>query len=192
MAKQESIFALSPGDITFQIVPEWMQASSDMTELPDITFGYNVPIKKLFVEQSGDEFCGVIEIVSIFANTKIHKDLIEELYSNGSHFTIYIRQRSDIECPKILRIYEDCSFYQQEFAIPAIENAVFTRYYFTNSEDPWTIEQEKLDYLTPVNQYIYHYAVSKAIKDLNKEIKDSWSKSLDCLKKSLEFRQYIQ
>lgn len=176
--KQEVVFALSPGDITVQIIPEWLE-SNDLVKLPEINEGYTIPLRKFFLEEVDKEFCGVMEIASFFVNTKVHKDLIEELYENGTHFTIYIRKcfNSGEGCPKILKIYKDCTMYQQEFAVPEIgggnNSSIFSRYYFTNSQDPWEILPEKLEKLVPVNQYIYDYAVSKAIKDLNKDLKSN-------------------
>lgn len=180
--KQESLFALSPGDITVQIIPEWLE-NNDLVKLPEVSEGYTIPTRKFLLEEVDKEFCGVMEIASFFVNTKVHKDLIEELYENGTHFTIYVRKcyNSDDGCPKILKIYKDCTMYQQEFAVPEISSIIFSRYYFTNCPDPWEISQEKLDSLTPVNQYIYDYAVSKAIKDLNKDMKNLISETVERL-----------
>lgn len=180
--RQETIFLLSPSDTILQIIPEWLKTENNSVVLPDLTAGYVVPVRKFFLEKVETDFCGVMEIRSFYINTKVHKDLIEELYENGTHFDIYIRQKYNDGCPKVLKIYPDCTLYQQEFAIPELNDNVFNRYYFTNCSEPWEISHNKLSDLVPVNQYIYDYAVSKAIKDLNKDlqnvIKDTLVKSV--------------
>jgi hypothetical protein len=171
--KQETIFSLKPGDTIVQIIPEWLQTNSTEVILPDLSAGYTIPLRKFLLEKFGSEFCGIMEVESFFINTKINKDLIEELYENNTHFDIYIRQKHIDCCPKVLKIFKDCTLYQQEFAIPEVPETIFNRYYFTNSKEPWDIPESKLDNLIPVNQYIYDYAVSKAIKDLNKDLKET-------------------
>lgn len=171
--KQETIFSLKPGDTIVQIIPEWLKTDNTEVVLPDLTTGYTIPLRKFLLEKFGSEFCGIMEVSSFFINTKIHKDLIEELYENNTHFDIYIRQKYIDGCPKVLKTYMDCTLYQQEFAIPEVNEIVFNRYYFTNSKEPWDIPESKLDKLVPINQYIYDYAVSKAIKDLNKDLKET-------------------
>ena len=55
--KQEVVFALSPGDITVQIIPEWLE-SNDLVKLPEINEGYTIPLRKFFLEEVDKEFCG--------------------------------------------------------------------------------------------------------------------------------------
>lgn len=170
--RQETIFSLTPGDTILQIIPEWLKTDNDNVVLPDLSIGYVIPCRKFLVEKFGLDFCGILELQSFYINVKIHKDLIEELYENGTHFDLYVRQKYNEGCPKVLKIYSDCTLYQQEFAIPESNSSVFNRYFFTNCSEPWDISQSKLDSLVPVNQYIYDYAVSKAVKDLNKDLKN--------------------
>ena len=182
--------ALSSSDLIIQIVPDFLTKLSDTNRiaLPETDLGYIVPIRKMLVEQVGIEFCGIMEINTVFVNDKIRRDLLEELYNGKIHFDMYVRQRGN-DCPKIIRHYKDCSFHQQEFDIPEYNQTAYIRYYFTNSNDPWQIEESKLDKLVPENQYYYDYAVSKAIKDLQyplKDIVDSllWQKKLNEMEKS--------
>jgi hypothetical protein len=171
MNSENTIIALSPGDILIQIVPEFLEYKTEMISLPDLSVGYLVPLKKLYIDQIDKEFCGVAEVCSIYINTKINRDLLEELYNNTTHFDLYIRQRNN-NCPKVIRIYNDCTMYRQEFSVPEIGLTTSVKYYFTNSNDPWEIPDEKLQQLVPENQYYYDYAVSKAIKNLQKSVEE--------------------
>lgn len=191
--KDNILYVLSPGDITIQIVPEWlMENNSGSVVIPDPEIGYTIPISKFYLDSISSEFCGVIEIRSMYINTNIHKDLLEEVYKSSSNFSIYIRQKYNDGCPKVLRILENCKFYRQEFAIPQFGMSLFTKYYFSNSSDPWEISPEKLAELTPVNQYIYDYAVSKAIKDLDKDVTSNLAESQRYLKQLFEFMSTTQ
>lgn len=171
MNSENTIIALSPSDISVQIVPEFLEQKTEMISLPDLSAGYLVPLKKLYIDQIDKEFCGVAEVRSVYINTKINRDLLEELYNNNTHFDLYIRQRHK-DCPKVIRIYRDCTIYRQELSVPEVGLVTSVKYYFTNSTEPWEISDEKLRQLTPENQYYYDYAVSKAIKNLQKSIED--------------------
>ena len=176
------LISLSPTDITIQIIPEFLK-NSEKIELPDNNTGYIFTTKKFIVDQIENEFCGLFEIVTIYFNDKIRRDLLEELYSGGLHFDIYVKQNSSKDCPRILRLYKDCSMCRQEFIIPEVGLNTHIRYYFTNSNEPWQLSEEKIKALTPVNQYIYDYAVSKAIKNLQYSVED--------VKKSIEFAYQV-
>ena len=89
--------------------------------------------------------------------------------------------KENIESPKVLQIFNDVSINGRELLIPEFGQIITYRYYFTNNSDPWNIPIEKIEALRPPNQYIYDYAVSKAIKDQTtaiKEIKDEIVKEL--------------
>ena len=192
--KDNILYALSPGDVTVQIVPDWLLENSNNGSImiPDPEIGYAIPLNKFYIDTISNEFCGIMEVRSVFVNTNIHKDLLEDLYKNFSKFSIYIRQKYTSGCPKILKILENCRFYRQEFAIPQFGMSLFAKYYFSNSSDPWEISPEKLAELTPVNQYIYDYAVSKAIKDFNKDLTSNLAESQQCLRKLFEFMSATQ
>ena len=86
-----------------------------------------------------------------------------------------------IESPKVLQIFNNVSINGRELLIPEFGQIITYRYYFTNNSDPWNIPIEKIEALRPPNQYIYDYAVSKAIKNQTtviKEIKDEIVKEL--------------
>ena len=106
------------------------------------------------------------------------------IFSWFKTFDIYIRLNSskeNIESPKVLQIFNNVSINGRELLIPEFGQIITYRYYFTNNSDPWNIPIEKIEALRPPNQYIYDYAVSKAIKNQTtviKEIKDEIVKEL--------------
>ena len=181
---QNKIVTLSPADIKVQIVPEFLTTvNKDVVAVPEADVGYLLPVRKFLVDQIEDEFCGLLEVVTLYINDKIRRDLLEELYKDQIHFDVYVRSFNNIECPKILRIYKDCVFCRQEFIIPELDLSSTVRYYFTNSNEPWQLSEEKISSMVPENRYFYDYAVSKAIKDLKyplKEIHEAliWHKEL--------------
>ena len=181
---QNKIVALSPSDIKIQIVPEFLtNTNKDVVTVPEMDVGYLLPLRKFLVDQIEDEFCGLMEVVTLYINDKIRRDLLEELYKDQIHFDVYVRAFNNTDCPKILRIYKDCVFCRQEFIVPELDLTANVRYYFTNSNEPWQISEDKIANMVPENQYFYDYAVSKAIKDLKyplKEIYEAliWQKEL--------------
>jgi len=183
---QNKIVTLSPSDIKIQIVPEFLTNNNkDIVAVPEAEVGYLLPVRKFLVDQIEDEFCGLLEIVTLYINDKIRRDLLEELYKEQIHFDVYVRAFNTVDCPKILRIYKDCVFCRQEFIIPELDLSSTVRYYFTNSNEPWQISEEKISRMIPENQYFYDYAVSKAIKDLKYPMADI-CKALNWLQ---EFRE---
>jgi hypothetical protein len=180
-----NIISLQPSDIVIQIVPKNPNESlQDTVYLPDKSEGYIVPINLFFVDNVGKDFCGAFELKTIYYNNAIKRDIINELYDSGKTFDIYIRLNSskeNIESPKVLQIFNNVSINGRELLIPEFGQIITYRYYFTNNSDPWNIPIEKIEALRPPNQYIYDYAVSKAIKDQTtaiKEIKDEIVKEL--------------
>jgi hypothetical protein len=180
---------LQPNNILIQIVPEFLKKQSDSISVPSQDIGYLVPVRLFLADHAKtsyncvedinticNEFCGAFEVVSIYFNEKIRRDLLDELYNDNIHFDIFVRNQSgtedDISGPKILKIYSDCYFYRQEFLLPENGLPVCTRYYFTNSNDPWPIQSQQIESLRPPNQYIYDYAVSKAVKNLQYPLND--------------------
>ena len=191
------IVALSPTDIKIQIVPEFLKRSDkDIISVPETDVGYLLPVRKFLVDQIENEVCGLLEVVTLYINDKIRRDLLEELYKDQIHFDVYVRAFNTVDCPKILRIYKDCVFCRQEFIVPELDLNSTVRYYFTNSNEPWQLSEEKISNMVPENQYFYDYAVSKAIKDLKyplKEICDSlmWQKKLKEMERSGELDKVV-
>jgi len=185
------IIALSPGDTLVQIIPDFENSDRNSTRvfLPDLESGYIIPMKLCLIDEYQEQiqsenckgrypiFCGVLELATLFFNEKIRRDVLDELYRDGVTFSLYIRQRStsndnDQIGPKIIKTYHDCYFYRQELAVPEVGLVNNFRYHFTNSEEPWEISLFRINELRPPNQYIYDYAVSKAIKNLQYPIND--------------------
>lgn len=183
-----TIIALSPGDTLVQIIPNFNKNSGSIG-IPDIELGYTIPVKFCLIDEYLEEvttetiqgrlpkFCGIMETSTIFFNDKIRRDILDELYRDNVTFDLYIRSRpcsienNDIG-PKIIKVYYGCYFYRQELAMPEVGLTNTFRYHFTNSEEPWEIPLDRINELRPPNQYIYDYAVSKAIKNLQYPIND--------------------
>lgn len=185
-----TIIALSPGDTLVQIIPEFdIDNKCTKTISPNIESGYLIPINICLIDEYQEQikteyckghspiFCGIMEVSTIFFNEKIRRDILDELYRDRVTFSLYIRQRvssneNDQIGPKIIKSYHNCYFYRQELTIPEIGMINKFRYHFTNSEEPWEISLDRINELRPPNQYIYDYAVSKAIKNLQYPIND--------------------
>ncbi len=185
------IIALSPGDTLVQIIPDFENTDKNTNKVisPDIESGYLIPLKFCLVDEYQELiqsenckgrypiFCGIFELGTIFFNEKIRRDVLDELYRDGVTFSLYIRQYPTTNetaqiGPKIIKTYHECYFYRQELVIPEVGLTNSFRYHFTNSEEPWEIPMERINELKPPNQYIYDYAVSKAIKNLQYPIND--------------------
>ena len=173
MTKQ--IIAFSPSDVTVQIVPQSNQQNNTIVSIPDESIGFTSPMNLFFVDNMGSDLCGVFEIKTIYYNEAIKNDIINDLSDSGTNFDIYVRQKSskeNITSPKILQIFNNVHMHGREFIIPELGNTITYRYYFTNCNDPWSIPIEKIEAMRPPNQYIYDYAVSKAVKDLKYPIEN--------------------
>jgi len=167
------IIAISPNDINVQFVPNYNKNEIKVT-VPEPEIGHIIPLKLFLVEQYNKEFCGVFEVSTLFFNENIRRDILDEFYRDDVQFDIYIRQRQsiDIEGPKILKEYKNCHLYRQQLAIPEISLTTTFRYYFANTPEPWEISNDRINEMRPPNQYIYDYAVSKAIKNLQYPLDD--------------------
>lgn len=172
-----NIISLQPSDIAIQIVPKTPnEQTQNIVYLPDKSEGFTIPTNLFFVDNVGKDLCGVFELKTVYYNIAIKRDIINELYDSGKTFDIYVRLNSskeNIESPKVLQIFNDVSINSRELLIPEFGQIITYRYYFTNTSEPWNIPIEKIEALRPPNQYIYDYAVSKAIKDLTATIKET-------------------
>ena len=171
----KQIISLSANDIIIQIVPNLDKIQSDKISVPDETEGYSIPMRLFFVDNIGKDLCGVFEISTIYYNDSIKRDIINHIYDTETKFDIYVRMRSSKEnlvSPKILQIFNNVYMNGREFIVPEIGKVLTYRYYFTNTNDPWSIPIEKIEAMRPANQYIYDYAVSKAVKDLKYPIEN--------------------
>lgn len=183
-----TIISLSPGDTIVQIVPNFHK-NTNSNIIPNIESGYIVPLKFCLIDECLEEvstetiqgklpkFCGIMEVGTVFFNDKIRRDILDELYRDNVTFDLYIRSRPcSIEYenhgPRVMKTYHDCYFYRQELSIPEVGLIDTFRYHFTNSNEPWQISQERINEMRPPNQYVYDYAVSKAIKNLQYPIND--------------------
>lgn len=185
---KNQIIALSPGDVIIQIVPEFVSQNTVNTtkSIPTMDTGYIIPFKSFLTDEYQEVtesnntksvkpiFCGIFDISTIFFNDSIRRDILDELYRDNVTFDIYIRQRpsENLIGPSIIKEYNDCYLYRQELSIPEVGLTTLFRYHFTNSNDPWEIPATRMAELKPPNQYIYDYAVSKAIKNLQYPIND--------------------
>ncbi len=175
---------ISPSDIQIQIVPEFISKSATNLEnptnitvsIPDESIGYIIPMKFIIIDEIKPEIeiSGLFDINTIYFNENIRRDVLDELYRDNVKFDMFIRQvpKEDSVGPKIIKEYKNCYFYRQELAVPEIGMAVSFRYHFTNSAEPWEISDDRIKSLIPPNQYVYDYAVSKAIKNLQYPIND--------------------
>ena len=171
----KQIISLSANDIIIQIVPNLDKIQSDKISIPDEIEGYSIPMRLFFVDNIGKDLCGVFEISTIYYNDSIKRDIINHIYDTETKFDIYVRMRSSKEnlvSPKILQIFNNVYMNGREFIVPEIGKVLTYRYYFTNTNDPWSIPIEKIEAMRPANQYIYDYAVSKAVKDLKYPIEN--------------------
>ena len=168
--------AMSPGDISVQIIPEFISkpTNDETISIPDESLGYIIPMKFIIIDEVKPEISGLFDITSMYFNENIRRDVLDELYRDNVKFDMFIRQvpKEDSVGPKIIKEYKNCYFYRQELAVPEIGMAVSFRYHFTNSAEPWEISDERIKSLIPPNQYVYDYAVSKAIKNLRYPIND--------------------
>jgi len=186
------LLEISPTNIIVQIIPDFLKTSNDQMTTPSLEVGYSVPTKVFMTDQANQEFCGIIEVTTLFSDEKIRRDLLEELYLENDHFDIYVRQNTKDDELNIVRIYEGCSFYRQEFLIPEVGLFATVRYYFTNSSVPWEIPIEKIEALRPPNQYIYDYAVSKAIKNLQHALEKLLGQQLENGGKILTPKEFLE
>lgn len=169
MKQGNQIITISPADINIQIVPTVNENPSSRISIPLEEQGYIIPLNLFLVDNyNNNEFCGVFEVGTIFFNENIRRDILDELYRDNVYFDLYVRQRifESSLGPKIIKEYTNCRLYRQELIVPEIGLITKFRYYFTNSNEPWEISIEKINSMRPPNQYIYDYAVSKAIKNL--------------------------
>lgn len=170
------VIAMSPGDISVQIIPEFISkpTNDETISIPDESLGYIIPMKFIIIDEVKPEISGLFDISSMYFNENIRRDVLDELYRDNVKFDMFIRQvpKEDSVGPKIIKEYKNCYFYRQELAVPEIGMAVSFRYHFTNSAEPWEISDERIKSLIPPNQYVYDYAVSKAIKNLQYPIND--------------------
>ena len=170
------IITISPGDILVQIIPEFISKpiNDETISIPDESLGYIIPMKFIIIDEVKPEISGLFDISSMYFNENIRRDVLDELYRDNVKFDMFIRQvpKEDSVGPKIIKEYKNCYFYRQELAVPEIGMTVSFRYHFTNSAEPWEISDERIKSLTPPNQYVYDYAVSKAIKNLQYPIND--------------------
>lgn len=170
------VIAMSPGDISVQIIPEFISkpTNDETISIPDESLGYIIPMKFIIIDEVKPEISGLFDITSMYFNENIRRDVLDELYRDNVKFDMFIRQvpKEDSVGPKIIKEYKNCYFYRQELAVPEIGMAVSFRYHFTNSAEPWEISDERIKSLIPPNQYVYDYAVSKAIKNLQYPIND--------------------
>ncbi len=186
------LLEISPTNIIVQIIPDFLKTSNDQMTTPSLEVGYSVPTKVFMTDQANQEFCGIIEVTTLFSDEKIRRDLLEELYLENDHFDIYVRQNTKDDELNIVRIYEGCSFYRQEFLIPEVGLFATVRYYFTNSSVPWEIPIEKIEALRPPNQYIYDYAVSKAIKNLQHTLEKLLGQQIENGGKILTSKEFLE
>lgn len=197
MKQGTHIIALSPGDITIQVVPKFLNETNNKVNIPEEDLGYSIPMRLFLTDTFEKEFCGVFEIGTIFFNENIRRDILDELYRDQVTFDIFIRQRkvSNEEIglgPKVLQEYRNCKFYRQEFYVPEVGLTAFYRYHFSNSQEPWDIPTEKIEALRMPNQYMYDYAVSKATKNLQYTLKDIHEDQVKKdEKKELTVKEYI-
>jgi len=177
MKQGTHIIALTPGCINIQVVPKFLNETNNKINIPEEDLGYIIPLKLFLTDSFNKEFCGVFEIGTVFFNENIRRDILDELYRDNVQFDIFIRQVKSEEQsgPKVLQEYRNCKFYRQELCIPETGLITFYRYHFSNSDKPWEISTEKIEALRMPNQYMYDYAVSKAIKNLQYSIKDIWN-----------------
>ena len=171
----KQMISLTANDIIIQIVPNLDKIQSDKISIPDEIEGYSIPMRLFFVDNIGKDLCGVFEISTIYYNDSIKRDIINHIYDTETKFDIYVRMRSSKEnlvSPKILQIFNNVYMNGREFIVPEIGKVLTYRYYFTNTNDPWSIPIEKIEAMRPANQYIYDYAVSKAVKDLKYPIEN--------------------
>lgn len=159
-----------------QIVPQiGNEQPENKVSIPDETIGFIIPINLFFADYIEKDFCGTFEVNTIYYNESIKRDIINELYENKATFDIYVRlasSKKNIKSPKILQIFNNVHINGREFIIPEVGRPLTYRYYFTNTVDPWAIPIEKIEAMRPPNQYIYDYAVSKAVKDLKYPIEN--------------------
>lgn len=186
------LLEISPTNIIVQIIPDFLKTSNDQMTTPSLEVGYSVPTRVFMTDQANQEFCGIIEVTTLFTDEKIRRDLLEELYLENDHFDIYVRQNTKDDELNIVRVYEDCSFYRQEFLVPEVGLFAAVRYYFTNSSVPWEIPIEKIEALRPPNQYIYDYAVSKAIKNLQHALEKLLGQQLENGGKILTPKEFLE
>ena len=181
MKQGTSLITMSPSDITAQFVPNGFAINNDknVITIPDESIGYTIPLQIFITDKFEEEFCGCLELKSIYFNENIRRDVLDEMHRDNVTFDIFIRTRrlsndNDMNSlPKVVQEYRNCHFYRQELCVPEVGASVFYRYHFTNSKDPWEIPIEKIESLRPENQYIYDYAVSKAIKNLQFALTDA-------------------
>lgn len=161
------IVSFAPNDLVLQIVSNFSNNSDDVIRIPNKEEGYFLSPRLFLSEIIRKEFCGVIEISTIFFNEDIKSNILDNLMSDNTKFDIFVRQTNPDNSPKIVQEFRNCIIYRKEFGIPETGLTAFNRYHFSNSSDPWYITNDQINTLRPPNQYIYDYAVSKAIKNLN-------------------------
>ena len=134
------VIAMSPGDISVQIIPEFISkpTNDETISIPDESLGYIIPTKFIIIDEVKPEISGLFDITSMYFNENIRRDVLDELYRDNVKFDMFIRQvpKEDSVGPKIIKEYKNCYFYRQELAVPEIGMAVSFRYHFTNSAEP--------------------------------------------------------
>lgn len=206
------LITITPGDTIVQIIPDFDNADKRIKTtsivLPDIEFGYIMQASFCLIDEYMENYitdtckfrrpvlCGVIECRTLLFNEKIRRDILDELYRDGVIFDLYIRQRTynnenEQDGPKVIKSYHDCRFYRQELGIPEVGLIDTFRYHFTNSDEPWEISLDRINELRPPNQYVYDYAVSKAIKNLQYPINDVCKALNNIDKKTVTASEYI-
>lgn len=191
------VIHFSPGDLMIQIIPKTSKllitAENNLVRYPDEQLGFIIPVNIFFVDSVKRELCGVLEIGTIFYNENIKRDMIGEIFEEDTIFDIVVRRRSSKDAdgngPKIIQMINDVHMNRRELVVPEIGNNVVYRYYFTDSNDPWDIPIEKLNAMRPENQYIYDYAVSKAVKDLRFPI-DNMTNAISELTRTITIANY--
>jgi len=64
------LLEISPTNIIVQIIPDFLKTNNDQMTTPSLEVGYLVPTKVFMTDQANQEFCGVIEVTTLFSDEK--------------------------------------------------------------------------------------------------------------------------
>ena len=75
------VIAMSPGDISVQIIPEFISkpTNDETISIPDESLGYIIPMKFIIIDEVKPEISGLFDISSMYFNENIRRDVLDEL-----------------------------------------------------------------------------------------------------------------